>query len=329
MILIGLMNELCNNSQNGVIMNPYYTEIEVDTWETARKLQLCMSKVTNWAFRGQRDAHWELKTNFERQVEKFNTFIRKSNKDYLRREKLILNEFKQRAHFYIKHLPDNDNLIEWLSLLQHYGTPTRLLDFSHSFYVAAFFAMEVSSSDCAIWALNLEAIEGACEKVIKPITDCNFYDQDEDLDTLKFSNYILNNEFTENLITYTTPFRMHERLSIQQGLFVFPCNLTNSFINNLNSTLENDDNNLSLKRYRIEITDKIDYSIFNQWPLIKIIIPHDCHNSALYDLKNMNITAATLFPGLDGFARSLALYFRTNIFDGEFERVIKKNVITN
>jgi hypothetical protein len=43
----------------------------------------------------------------------------------------------------------------------------------------------------------------------------------------------------------------------------------------------------------------------------------------------MNITAATLFPGLDGFARSLTLLFRTNIFDGEFERVIKKNVITN
>ena len=40
-------------------------------------------------------------------------------------------------------------------------------------------------------------------------------------------------------------------------------------------------------------------------PLIKIILPEAVRNEAMESLYKMNITAATLFPGLDGFARSM------------------------
>ena len=39
---------------------------------------------------------------------------------------------------------------------------------------------------------------------------------------------------------------------------------------------------------------------------LKIELPIEIHGVVLQDLKAMNVTAATLFPGLDGFARSLA-----------------------
>lgn len=39
--------------------------------------------------------------------------------------------------------------------------------------------------------------------------------------------------------------------------------------------------------------------------VIKICVPQSQHRSTLFHLRRMNITDATLFPGLDGFARSL------------------------
>jgi len=184
--------------------------------------------------------------------------------------------------------------------------------------------MEESTSNCAIWAINLESIDNATEELGGLIENFNFYDKDEYFDTLKFSNYVLNNHVSHNLVSYATPFRMHERLSIQQGLFVFPCNLTNSFVDNLISTFNKAHTMDKPSYYQINLSDKIDHSIFIEWPLVKIIIPHDCHNSALLDLKSMNISAATLFPGLDGFARSLKLYYRGSEFDGEFQRALLK-----
>ena len=48
--------------------------------------------------------------------------------------------------------------------------------------------------------------------------------------------------------------------------------------------------------------------------MIKIVLPRRIHREAIDDLRKMNITAATLFPGLDGFARSLRHTLR--IFEG-------------
>jgi hypothetical protein len=49
-------------------------------------------------------------------------------------------------------------------------------------------------------------------------------------------------------------------------------------------------------------------------PVVKLILPRESHRETLADLKQMNITATALFPGLDGFARSLNFALR------EFDR---------
>ena len=38
--------------------------------------------------------------------------------------------------------------------MQHHGAPTRLIDFTWSPYVAAFFALERATGDAAVWAVN-------------------------------------------------------------------------------------------------------------------------------------------------------------------------------
>jgi hypothetical protein len=104
------------------------------------------------------------------------------------------------------------------------------------------------------------------------------------------------------------PHRLNERISIQQGLFAIPGDLRFSFEENLAVTFDVDvdafKNVLKIKPSRSFDTKKSDYGI------VKMILPIEIHNAALLDLASMNIDAATLFPGLEGFARSLNRFLR-------------------
>ena len=62
--------------------------------------------------------------------------------------------FRRAYYQYAQHIPASESVIEWISLMQHHGAPTRLLDFTYSIYVAAYFALESADSDCAVWAVR-------------------------------------------------------------------------------------------------------------------------------------------------------------------------------
>lgn len=109
--------------------------------------------ITNYIFRGQSNEDWKLVSSFDRYYKEF-TFTQKK-----KIEKYLLECFIDECE---KNL--GLNLLKYneeqkISLAQHYGVPTRLLDWSRSPYISAFFAYAnaIIDSNCdnvAVWALN-------------------------------------------------------------------------------------------------------------------------------------------------------------------------------
>jgi len=99
-------------------------------------------------FRGHVDATWSLSPGLYRL-----RTVRGLGAEYYTEQEL-LDSFKLRAPPYLPRLPRSD--WEWLFLMQHYGLPTRLLDWTESALVALYFAVAEHDGrgDSAVWAIN-------------------------------------------------------------------------------------------------------------------------------------------------------------------------------
>ena len=101
-------------------------------------------------FRGVRDANYEL-------IPSFGRLTNMPVDQRLSVEKWIFDEFKRSARGHVQDNLEND--WEWLALGQHHGLPTRLLDWTHSPLVAAFFAVERDfDGDSAIYHTRFSQI---------------------------------------------------------------------------------------------------------------------------------------------------------------------------
>jgi len=236
-----------------------------------------------WLFRGHHDANWPLETSLCRMLDDIEKWIelKKGVKFRLKkneREKILLKKFQSSAHLYIQHtLPrkDDKNRLEWNAIMQHYGTPSRLLDVTFSPYIAMYFALEKGHGDCRIFAFN--------HKKMKEVDEQRF----ENFSSLK--ERLFNNGGGKSLIVPYEPEMTNERLLAQQGAFLIPSTNEKSF----NEILDNYQNRNSV--------------------YINFLIPAKLRFDGLNRLARMNITSTTLFPGLEGFCRSLRFDVIENI----------------
>ena len=277
-----------------------------DSWETTR---LLVRHMIGWGFRGQEDASWDLETALYRSARQYGLEMKLLGN----RETWILKQFQRRAHHYIKDPPPAERKIEWLALIQHYGGPTRLLDFTHSFYVATFFALEKAVQDAAIWAVSLTGLEQALRQKGMLTGTGDMVDTSRQKLTDLAESYI-GGDTTDRLVIYVEPERLNERLSTQQGLFLLPCDPTCSFLDNLAATFDKSPTVFQKAEGKTVSTKDLDVfflkSVLIDTKVLKIILPSRSIKRAIRDLHSMNITSATLFPGLDGFARSLSYHLR-------------------
>lgn len=236
-----------------------------------------------WIFRGQPKANDTLRTTIERVRDQFEI----PWTDLPGLEDALLRQFKRRAHHYVGDLPKDDDTMEWLALMRHYGAPTRIIDWTYSFFTALYFAVEEAKKDCALWALDSTWLRQRAESLFR-IEVGFIWGRDASLKSGDFFNRVFKRTPSFNLIYPVNPMRLNERLTLQQGIFLSPGDITRPFMENFAGLLQRKDPiNRHLKLFTVK-TSSI--------KLRKEIIRH---------LQRMNINRATLFPGLEGFAKSL------------------------
>lgn len=140
-----------------------YTTIAYKTWNDFKK-DYCEDlyggtfEMGKYLFRGQANADWDLVTSFDR----IYSHIANAGKKKKIEEELI-NTFCTDCE---RHIQNNRHfsqmpMMEKTSMAQHYGVPTRLLDWSYSPFIAAYFAFSTVDfnhppHNIAIWALLKE-----------------------------------------------------------------------------------------------------------------------------------------------------------------------------
>jgi hypothetical protein len=203
-------------------------------------------------------------------------------------ERRIRQEFRRRARLYVQPEPRETDALEWLALMRHYGAPSRLLDWTYSLFVAFFFALARRASPgngYVIWAVDASWIRREANRRLGESRDVDLVAQEREEHAGRFDALFGPEgrppEALEALVYPVNPLRLNERLTIQQGVFLCPRQITRPFVDNLRA--------LGPERSVLKA----------------FLIPEDRRIRFLAELDRMNMNSAVLFPGLQGFAESL------------------------
>lgn len=231
-----------------------------------------------WAFRGQRKANWPIVSSLTRYLERY-----VPTELWVEQEHRSIRVFKRKAHYFLNDASALQDGFRCLALMQHHGAPTRLIDLTKSPYVAAYFALETTTSESAVYAINTPALwmeatprgrDDLGREAIDPREPGNI------------ERYFLSNEYP--VVWPGEPWTMDRRIVAQAGTFILPGVIDKP----VDSLLEMYDHPEPL--------------------MIKIVLPPGIRVPAMQALYRMNISSATLFPDLDGLARSIAYELEVN-----------------
>lgn len=263
----------------------------------------------HWIFRGLNSSDYGLQTSLERAMIALALPDRKPTLDQERialrgtfgaygtvldLEGGLVRRFRRQCEQYVQRTPSRP--LEVLALMQHYSAPTRLQDWTYSFFVALFFAIEAATPQrterCSVWALDADWIRRRFESGCPDLYAVCDKDRNFDMQPDTFKRVFRQERL---FVCPISPYYLNERLIIQQGVFLCPGAVGSRFEDNL-AELQYD----QVSGLRVPVPDAADH-VFR----IDISTSPTMRQSVLQQLFRMNISNATLFPGLQGFARSL------------------------
>jgi hypothetical protein len=207
-----------------------------------------------------------------------------SYKDVARLELSMLRNFRKYA--VQQTSPRVDSIWHWLAVAQHYGLPTRLVDWTFSPFIALHFATEYPADydrDGIIWCVNFVRANQRLPKQLRAILD------EEGSDT-----------FTTEMLSSFDTFREFDALSREPFLmFLEPPALDARILNQA-----------ALFSLMPSATASLDAWLADHPDLCRrVIVPAELKWEVRDKLDQGNISERTLFPGLDGLGRSLERYY--------------------
>lgn len=251
--------------------------------------------MNSFIFRGHADSEWHLTSSFEREYNKYPRMQMIEGA-----EKGVIEFFKKRAHLYGTADSHIDRLSDLLCTMQHYGCPTRLIDFTRSFYVATYFAVSGSHTkegNYSIWAINHPFLAHKSRELL----GSTFKSEKDDYE------YFLQ-EAIGNPI-YKVPYgvfpvdgyKISRRMSSQQGVLLFQSYLGDSFMENLCRmfSIENKSTVVSFDEFT-----SITKNIINDVYIVKFNFSKAHAQSVRKELLSLNITSENMFPDFNGLAKS-------------------------
>ncbi|MGO9902968.1 MAG: FRG domain-containing protein [Solirubrobacteraceae bacterium] len=291
------------------IMGCTETEPVLPNW-TDFVSEFAVDTSPSWLFRGQANCAWGLESSLQRALALANVQdpVMKAHS-----ENSAIGFFKDRARRHLLATPAESDLLGWLALMQHYGAPTRLQDWTSSPFIAAYFAYrEDLEADAAIWGIQAYLCRRAVtpdEATGLPWDHVGQFDSDPSVSAThpEHENAILRKAIRGRCRwpLPTLPFTVDSRMAAQQAAFLVITSLEFRVDALLDKSRWPDRPEGGWGEDLLRRAGK--RSAREPYQLIKKIrLPRHWRDSVLHTLARMGITEDTMFPGLDGVGRATA-----------------------
>ena len=215
---------------------------------------------TQYLFRGHAVADWKLIPSVHRHYDSIG-------------EQSLAGRFRLAAPTRYSNCPDLNDVASWISLMQHFGLPTRLLDWTGSLLTAAYFAVahEPKTGPAAIWVL----LPSELNKVSRYKKDAAFLLHGPEARPLLSA--AINGSPCDDDVIAVLPVDLDLRMTVQLGAFT------------LHATAEPLEERKGAENY-----------------LAKFIIPEDAKPILRDELWVLGVRRSMLFPDLENLAQDLA-----------------------